>query len=99
MFCLTCDSISARRSPIASFRVTWLTTARIALSATSRIVSSGWDNWNRKSSGLRIIQATQKSQVEEILIPGQHQIVGTRRTHVDRSDRLYIDLLHTLDRR
>ena len=47
MFSATCASISARRSPIASLSVTWLTTARIALSATSRIVSSGCAIWNR----------------------------------------------------
>jgi hypothetical protein len=40
-------SISARLSPMASLRLTRLTTARIALSATSRIVSSGSASWKR----------------------------------------------------
>jgi len=47
MFSATWVSISARRSPIASLRLTRLITARIALSATSRMVSSGWAIWNR----------------------------------------------------
>ena len=71
----------------------------MALSATSRMVSSGCGQLEQVELRRADVPAHRIGEVDQVLVAGQHQVVGGRRAEVDRADILDVDLLHPVDRR